>query len=287
MFFAKSGNNRRYENPYDHTNPRWQALQQSLEQTVEQRLQEHPDRHFQLRTGIALGADLVWAQAMVNLKARHPDRITTIAFIPNDQQTNRWPGPDPWLKNANGGLRYDDQHRRLLDPRQKGSNKYRYELLKYQIGHVYNSAEHHPEQSNPSAFEIMHQRNLDMLFAGTPVLADHQPQFKGVDELFSFWDGLDGGSAQTTQLAVNHNQQLTQQWGSDAPQIKLTHFDPQALGFAVPNPGDAKGPNKRYTTRRLEQFPRSVIEQSFPRLLAKIPTARTSRHDDWAVDIPW
>lgn len=289
--FVRNGSNQPYENPYDHTNSRWQALQQQLEQTVEQRLQEHPDRHFQLRTGMALGADLVWAQAMVNLKARHPDRITNIAFIPNDEQTEYWPGPDPYLRDPNGALRYDEQHRRLLDPSKKASNKYRYALLKSQIGHVFNSAQRNPEQANGNSFAIMHQRNLDMLFAGTPILPNHQSQ--GVDELFSFWDGLDGGSAQTTQLAVNHNQQLTQQLGSNAPQIKLTHFDPATLGFSVPNAGDVKSRNKTtgevtyYATRRLAQFPTAVVEQNFPALTAKTPAAQTTRDDDWAVDIPW
>lgn len=289
--FVRNGSNRPYESPYDHTNSRWQALQQQLEQTVEQRLQEHPDRHFQLRTGMALGADLVWAQAMVNLKARHPDRITNIAFIPNDQQTDRWPGPDPYLRDPNGALRYDDHHQRLLDPNKKTSNKYRYELLKSQIGHVFNSAQRHPDQAPGNSFQIMHQRNLDMLFAGTPILTNHQSQ--GVDELFSFWDGLDGGSAQTTQLAVNHNQQLTQQLGSNAPQIKLTHFDPATLGFSVPKAGDVKSRDKTtgrvsyYATRRLAQFPVPVIEQNFPTLIDKTPAAQTGRHDDWAVDIPW
>lgn len=278
VFAKQSRAARAQENPYDLNNPHWQALQQQLEQTVEQRLQAHPDRHFQLRTGMALGADLVWAKAMINLKARHPDRITTIAFIPNKEQADRW--PRQYQRNPQGGFVYNEQGQRLLDPT---SNVAIYYQCLRQIGSVYNSyarfKQHQGEgQPEPSAFALMNRHNRDMLFAGTKQLTNPD-QVQGVDELFSFWDGLDGGTAQTTQLAVNHNQALTATWRSEAPQIRLTHFDPKALGFPTPQAGDTK-PNKKdkgkiYATHRLSRFPADVVEQSFPSLApqAQVPQA--------------
>ena len=69
------------ENPYDYDNQFWTQSRNSLMDLIEQRLQEHPEG-LELHSGMALGADTVWAQAIVSERQKHPDQIKFVADVP-------------------------------------------------------------------------------------------------------------------------------------------------------------------------------------------------------------
>lgn len=45
-------------------------------------------------SGMALGADTIWALAIVAMKQQHPTRVTFVAEIPDYNQPSRWFGAD-------------------------------------------------------------------------------------------------------------------------------------------------------------------------------------------------
>lgn len=77
---------------YDLSHPFYTVLRTWLEEIIAGGLSIHP--HLTLHSGMALGADTVWAQAIVRQKALHPDRISFVAEIPVLTQPDRWPGAE-------------------------------------------------------------------------------------------------------------------------------------------------------------------------------------------------
>lgn len=84
------------ENPYDYDNQFWTQSRNSLMNLIERRLQEHPEG-LELHSGMALGADTVWAQAIVAERQKHPDQIKFVADVPLPTQASRWPEPSQKL----------------------------------------------------------------------------------------------------------------------------------------------------------------------------------------------
>lgn len=74
---------------YDLNHPAYRALQNHLEFLIEDGLKRSDV--LRLHSGMALGADTIWAQAIVALKKRYPQRIVFVANVPFETQDSRWP----------------------------------------------------------------------------------------------------------------------------------------------------------------------------------------------------
>lgn len=76
-------------NPYDLNDPYYQKMQQNLEELIQKRLKQHP-QGIECRSGMALGADQVWAKAICYMKQQYPDKIKFVADVPLKTQGARW-----------------------------------------------------------------------------------------------------------------------------------------------------------------------------------------------------
>ena len=72
--------------------------------------------HLECHSGMALGADTIWAQVIQDVKEDYPGRITFVADIPDNAQASRWPrsAQETWkelVKKADRIQTYDqDPH---------------------------------------------------------------------------------------------------------------------------------------------------------------------------------
>lgn len=73
---------------YDMSRPAYRNIQQHLEDIIEESLKNHPT--ITCRSGMALGADTLWAEAIVKMKEKYPDRIRFAADIPSLYQASQW-----------------------------------------------------------------------------------------------------------------------------------------------------------------------------------------------------
>lgn len=80
----------------DESHPRCQDLKERLSAALEEAYQQGY-RHF--LCGMAQGADLYFGEAVVVLRAVHPD-VTLEAAIPFEGQADRWPEPDRRRRQA-------------------------------------------------------------------------------------------------------------------------------------------------------------------------------------------
>lgn len=78
---------------YDLTTPIWNNLRQQLENILEEQIKLHG--HVTAHSGMALGADTVWSQAILNVRHRFPQQLQFIAEIPCITQASRWIGDSP------------------------------------------------------------------------------------------------------------------------------------------------------------------------------------------------
>lgn len=67
----------------------YKRLQAKLESVIDQTLEQHDE--VELHSGMALGADTVWAMAIIEAKKKYPGRVTFVADIPDYNQASRWP----------------------------------------------------------------------------------------------------------------------------------------------------------------------------------------------------
>ncbi len=73
---------------YDLGNLFYSNLRRHLMSIIEAALKEH--QNLTLHSGMALGADTVWSEAIVNVRAMNPGRITFVAEVPVMTQSDRW-----------------------------------------------------------------------------------------------------------------------------------------------------------------------------------------------------
>lgn len=78
------------DNAYDLNDPYYQNMQQKLEALIEKRIKQFPNG-IECHSGMALGADQVWAKAIIAEKEKHPSKIKFVADIPLKTQANKWP----------------------------------------------------------------------------------------------------------------------------------------------------------------------------------------------------
>lgn len=67
----------------------YKRLQAKLESVIDQTLEKHDE--VELHSGMALGADTVWAMAIIEAKKKYPGRVTFVADIPDYNQSSLWP----------------------------------------------------------------------------------------------------------------------------------------------------------------------------------------------------
>lgn len=78
---------------YTLEHPFYDALRAWLDRIIDNAIAHHPEQQLSLHSGMALGADTVWAMAIVAAKQRHPGRIRFVAEIPTPSQPERWSSP--------------------------------------------------------------------------------------------------------------------------------------------------------------------------------------------------
>lgn len=77
-----------------------QKFYHNLQSTLENYIKEALG-HAQVvecHSGMALGADTIWAQAIIKYKELYPERVVFVADIPDENQPSRWPkhSQDHW-----------------------------------------------------------------------------------------------------------------------------------------------------------------------------------------------
>lgn len=75
---------------YALEHPFYDAMHAWLGRIIDNAITHHPEEQLSLHSGMALGADTVWAMAIVAAKQRHPGRIRFVAEIPTLSQPARW-----------------------------------------------------------------------------------------------------------------------------------------------------------------------------------------------------
>ena len=83
---------------YDMSHPFYRVLHQELSSRVQALLGQH--QQLELRSGLALGADTIWAQVGLQLREQHPGRIRIAGYLPFPDQAGRWPksSRDTWAQ---------------------------------------------------------------------------------------------------------------------------------------------------------------------------------------------
>lgn len=118
----------------------WQPVYDHLVGIIRQQLKDHPNDTLELHSGMAEGADLVWAQAIVNEKQRlarkgQGDRIRFVADIPTASQSDVW-----WQDGYNGtkeerqalkGPKKDEVQAQILSRQPKLRHVHRERLYQY------------------------------------------------------------------------------------------------------------------------------------------------------------
>lgn len=74
---------------YDLQQPYYERMEKQLIKLIKKAL-THCDK-LELHSGMALGADTIWARAIIKMRDQYPDRITFVADIPDWNQASLWP----------------------------------------------------------------------------------------------------------------------------------------------------------------------------------------------------
>lgn len=123
---------------YNMNDPYYARLQERLVKVIEALATRY--QQIECHSGMALGADTIWAQAIIKMKQKYPNIVTFIADIPDMNQASRWPIPS------------QEHWKNLLESAD--------EIRQY----AYN----HPEKSYAY---ILNQRNIGMISACDILLA--------------------------------------------------------------------------------------------------------------------
>lgn len=78
------------KNAYDYNQPFYQVMQSALYRAIEKILQENPNQIIVGHSGMAQGADFIWAQTLIQLKETHPENVRFIADLATKNQSNNW-----------------------------------------------------------------------------------------------------------------------------------------------------------------------------------------------------
>lgn len=73
---------------WDIQTPEYYQLQGDLEAYIQLKLKEHEIVYC--HSGLALGADTIWAKAILAVKGLYPERVKFVAECPMTNQPNKW-----------------------------------------------------------------------------------------------------------------------------------------------------------------------------------------------------
>jgi uncharacterized phage-like protein YoqJ len=73
---------------YNLNNKNYQLLFNQLLKIIEENIKKHGN--LTCHSGMALGADTVWAYAIIHAKEKFPGQIKFVAEVPFTEQTNKW-----------------------------------------------------------------------------------------------------------------------------------------------------------------------------------------------------
>lgn len=74
---------------YDLQQPYYERMENQLIKLIKTALRRCDK--LELHSGMALGADTVWARVIIKMRDQYPDRITFVADIPDWNQASLWP----------------------------------------------------------------------------------------------------------------------------------------------------------------------------------------------------
>lgn len=78
---------------YDLRNPYYVEMQSALEALIDESVEAHGA--LDLHSGLALGADAVWTEAVIARRAAlEEDLVRLVVHVPNEEQANRWKEAD-------------------------------------------------------------------------------------------------------------------------------------------------------------------------------------------------
>lgn len=100
---------------YNLNHPKYQQLKETLENIIFTAISKFGK--IECHSGMALGADTIWAQAIVNMKNKYPDKITFVADIPCHGQESVWPKSSQTeyhklVSHSNTQIYYSDHYTR-------------------------------------------------------------------------------------------------------------------------------------------------------------------------------
>lgn len=100
---------------YDYNNIFYKRLYKKLDNIVKQALTRYD--YLELHSGMALGADTIWAKVIIDNKKQFPNKIKFIADVPNMEQYKKWPpnsnSKEIWLnlmEYADEVITYEDKN---------------------------------------------------------------------------------------------------------------------------------------------------------------------------------
>lgn len=98
---------------YNMNDPYYARLQERLVKVIEALATRY--QQIECHSGMALGADTIWAQAIIKMKQKYPNIVTFIADIPDMNQASRWPIPsqEHWknlLESTDEIIQYAHKH---------------------------------------------------------------------------------------------------------------------------------------------------------------------------------
>ena len=80
-------------NGYNISTPYYHRLCDLLEHLIRTAISKHPNQLVVCHSGMALGADTVWACAILHVRDEFPEQVRFIADVPCRNQGSRWPEP--------------------------------------------------------------------------------------------------------------------------------------------------------------------------------------------------
>lgn len=96
-------------NPYNYSNVFWRSARHVFDRLIANSLAQHPEG-LELHSGLALGADTVWAQAIIAARSQFgADRIRFVADVPLMTQASHWTqaGQQLWQQLVDAADRVD------------------------------------------------------------------------------------------------------------------------------------------------------------------------------------
>lgn len=73
---------------YNLDTPYYDLLRKKLTSLLETYVEKYD--HVEAHSGMALGADTVWAQVILATRSKYPEKVTFVADIPDYNQSSRW-----------------------------------------------------------------------------------------------------------------------------------------------------------------------------------------------------